>query len=907
MARRVLLTSARSPREWNGPTAFPFRIRRRPLGLYLIAENVAAPVLVAERCDRDAFARLLERERPHLVGISMMAQEIDGARDLARLVRLVLPTAEIFLGGPGSRVDGVERLVDCDEVVAGDGVAAIRARLGEDPDAPIRLPALPAAARLTATGHNELALLVAGLGMGPSRRTLFESGEALFAEACRLGQELSTETFYIPDEGFLADRVVVRGLLSAMERAGRPFEFAIHARASDVANWDPEELARLGVFGLLLAAQRWTEAEVQLVRRLHEHGVAVHAPVLVGPDSSPEELEAALALGADAVDFLPRLALPESPGLDRAQLDRLLESCDGGGPPTPLCQEIARVSAAEEARHGPPLLRLARTLVEGYRAHEFSDDPWMRLRMEKARRRVEDLRLLIAGTVTAASPPAEANLRRELERDFALLFGAPLISGRAMALGSQALQEFGTVFRKVRRVIDATGAQVRHYRWRQLDRRREAAKRARKFSNPSLRPPRPLASRCRGTGRTGRVHGLVRNPRQPLPTERRPTCSRCRQPESGCWCKQLVPKPTRSKFVLLQHPREARNLMGTAHMAHLGLAGSTLLVGIDFAANRDFGALLEQERERSVVLYPAPGARDVRELANRDPPPTVWVIDGTWKQAQKIWKKNPALHSLPAYRIEPRMPSQYGFRSEPEPHCISTIEAVAELLEALGESRPEDYEPFLAPFRALVGRQLGHANANPRRRGRARPPRPFVLPPPLGEHPERAVVFFVEGNGWPASWETRPPTEAIQAMAVRLATGERVGEFIRPRHGLSPTVLGNLELDESALAGWIEPEAMAQKWREFRKEGDVWCGWGHFSGALLANAGVDTAGLEVVDLRALAKRLMRARVGKVEQTYDFLQLPAPVPVWPGRGGRRMAMLEAVARAMITRAGVAAAG
>jgi len=389
--------------------------------------------------------------------------------------------------------------------------------------------------------------------------------------------------------------------------------------------------------------------------------------------------------------------------------------------------------------------------------------------------------------------------------------------------------------------------------------------------------------------------------------DRRPTCPRCRQAESGCWCKQLVPKPTRARFVLLQHPREARNPMGTVRMAHLGLAGSTLLVGVDFEANRDFQGLLERERGRSVVLYPAPGARDVRELAGREPPPTVWVIDGTWSQAQKIWKKNPALRELPAYRIEPRQPSQYGFRAEPEPHCVSTIEAVAELLEALGENRPEDYEPFLAPFRLLVGRQLGHANANPRRRGKPHPPRPFVLPAPLREHPERAVVFFVEGNGWPASWEERPPTEALQVMAVRLATGERLGEFIRPRHGLSPTALANTGLDEAALAGWIEPEEMAGRWQAFRRPDDVWCGWGHFSAGLLQNAGVQAGSNQVVDLRVLAKRLMRARVGKVEEAWTWMELPPPAPVYPGRGGRRLAMLEAVAREMIARAAAAKAG
>jgi len=80
--------------------------------------------------------------------------------------------------------------------------------------------------------------------------------------------------------------------------------------------------------------------------------------------------------------------------------------------------------------------------------------------------------------------------------------------------------------------------------------------------------------------------------------DQRPTCPRCRQPlvvpsgqseaRTGCWCQNLVAQKTRAQFVLLQHPREARNPMGTARMAHLSLEGSRLLAGIDFSANRDF-------------------------------------------------------------------------------------------------------------------------------------------------------------------------------------------------------------------------------------------------------------------------------------------------------------------------------
>ncbi|MBI5546864.1 MAG: cobalamin B12-binding domain-containing protein, partial [Deltaproteobacteria bacterium] len=158
--RQILLTSTRSPHLWQGPTALPFRIRRRAFGLYLIAENVTAPSLVLDRPTREAFARQLERDRFDLVGLSFTAASLASARDLARMVRLLQPQAHLMLGGPGAQLQGVERLVECDEVVVGDGIAATRRWLGEDEQAPVHLPALGAGIRMGATRRTELALLV---------------------------------------------------------------------------------------------------------------------------------------------------------------------------------------------------------------------------------------------------------------------------------------------------------------------------------------------------------------------------------------------------------------------------------------------------------------------------------------------------------------------------------------------------------------------------------------------------------------------------------------------------------------------------------------------------------------------------------------------------------------------------
>lgn len=459
MGRYVLLTSPRSPHEWLGPSHLPFRIRRRSSGLYLLAENVGSPVVVAERPSRESFARMLERERFNVVGIGFGAHQLSGARDLARLVRLLQPTAEILLGGPGASIPGVERLVDCDRVCSGDGVAALREVLGEDRAAPVRLPVLSGAARLSAAGHSELATLVAGFGSGEGRVRYFADGEALFAEACRLAEAMQTETFVVPDEGFLSDREVARGLLGAMKREGRELELAAFARVEDLCAWDPDELVALGVFGVAVSGPGEARAG-QALAGLRERGIAVHLTTLLGESDGPEALEAALALEADETTVLPRLALEASP--DSAALDRLLAACDGGAP-VPLDERLKLARARVLERHGSPTMRLARTVLQGLRRAAASEDPWLQRRARRLRWRATDLRILLAGRAVAEESAADRTRWEELEREFAFTLGPDTLQQRAAALGSLAYQELGSMVRQVRKA--AVGSLVRRYRW----------------------------------------------------------------------------------------------------------------------------------------------------------------------------------------------------------------------------------------------------------------------------------------------------------------------------------------------------------------------------------------------------------------------------------------------------------
>jgi DTW domain-containing protein YfiP len=199
----------------------------------------------------------------------------------------------------------------------------------------------------------------------------------------------------------------------------------------------------------------------------------------------------------------------------------------------------------------------------------------------------------------------------------------------------------------------------------------------------------------------------------------RATCLRCLRPAAFCYCDVLPRVAAKTRVVLLQHPREARLAICSAWMAHLALPNSELHRGVRFADNARVCALAASAG--AALLYPGPGAVPADTRAG-DPPHTLFVVDGTWPQAERMLRDNPALSALPRVAVPSPGASGYGaLRREPAEGCLSTIEAVALALGALERDRAR-FEPIRGAFRATVEQQLAcalGARHRPRHRGRA--------------------------------------------------------------------------------------------------------------------------------------------------------------------------------------------
>ena len=229
--------------------------------------------------------------------------------------------------------------------------------------------------------------------------------------------------------------------------------------------------------------------------------------------------------------------------------------------------------------------------------------------------------------------------------------------------------------------------------------------------------------------------------------EPRVLCPRCRRPDRVCYCRHVVSLATRTRVVILQHPRERDVPINTARIASLCLPEADLRVGTRW--ERPFG---DAERPPA-LLYPGPDAIDVEQA----PPPhpiTLVVVDGTWWQARKLVRSNPELAKLPRYAFRPSRPSDYRIRREPKDEYVSTIEALAHVLGVL-EGDPAKFSALLAPFRAMVDAQLAHVGrgGSPRHvrplRPRREPDPHSRLPRALRERADDLVCVYGEANAWP--------------------------------------------------------------------------------------------------------------------------------------------------------------
>jgi len=295
------------------------------------------------------------------------------------------------------------------------------------------------------------------------------------------------------------------------------------------------------------------------------------------------------------------------------------------------------------------------------------------------------------------------------------------------------------------------------------------------------------------------------------------------------------------------------------------------------------------------VLFPGPEAMNVADLP-RDKDITLVVLDGTWSLAKKLLTLNPFLKALPRVAFTPSHPSDYRIRRQPAEFCVSTIEALAEVLGILEPDRGP-FGSLLAPFQAMVARQEEfihdvHARRHHGVRRRNRPAKPTLLQSLTADW-DRLLCVQGEANAWPRRDPDRQPPEIIHWAAWRPSTGDVFQSIVAPRRTLARSTSRHAGLTDEAISGGVSLDRWRSDWLSFARPDDVVVSWGQFYLGLAIEDGVAIS-QRGVDLRIEVAKMRKGRFKTIEDACVALGADAPAsPVSlevPGRAGRRLAAL-----------------
>jgi len=430
---------------------FSLRMFHRSWGLMLIRENIDAPCTLLDFPTLDRFIEELRTIRYDIIGVGAIIPNIAKVRHMCALIRKHQPEATILVGGHVTNYPGIGRIVDADHVVRGEGVAWMRRFLGEREDKPIRHPRIVSgfgtrsmgvtlrekrgdvAATLLPSvgcplGCNFCATSAMFGGKG-SCVHFYESGDELFEVMCGLERDMGVRSFFVMDENFLLHRKRALRLLELMEERGKAWSLYIFCSANVLRAYTIEQIVRLGVSWVWMGLEgkdsqyaklRNTDT-YELVRLLQSHGVRVLGSSIIGMENhTPQNIDEVIdyAIGHDT-EFHQFMLYTPIPGTslyaEHKEAGTLLSpddyvEADIHGqlkfnyrhPHIPAGEEgemLLRAFERDFEVNGPSIVRIARTMLQGWQRYKAHPDPRLRSRYAWEAR---DLAVNFAGALWAA-------------------------------------------------------------------------------------------------------------------------------------------------------------------------------------------------------------------------------------------------------------------------------------------------------------------------------------------------------------------------------------------------------------------------------------------------------------------------------------------------------------------------
>ncbi len=412
--------------------SFSLRMFHRSWGLMMIQRNISAPSTLLDFPTLERFERELTETEYDVVGISGIIPNFGKVREMCRIVRKLSPKSTIVIGGHVAAIPALDKLIDADYVVRGEGIAWMRRYLGEDPNAPITHPEILSGFGMRVLGmkipdktRDTAATIIPSVGcpMGCNFCTtsaffggkgqscnFYESGDELFDVMATMEQSMKVSSFFMMDENFLLNRPRAMQLLERMKKGGKSWSLYVFSSANAIRKYTIEELVQLGVSWIWLGLESPKSSYAKLhntdthvlASELRQHGIKLLGSTIVGLEHHTlenirQEIEFAVAHGTDFHQFMLYTPVPGTPLVQQMQDEgRMLDGVDLADihGQFKFNFEHAAISRDDSKRlldwafrfdferNGPSLFRICDTIFQGWK--KYHNHPDLRVRQRVA-------------------------------------------------------------------------------------------------------------------------------------------------------------------------------------------------------------------------------------------------------------------------------------------------------------------------------------------------------------------------------------------------------------------------------------------------------------------------------------------------------------------------------------------
>jgi hypothetical protein len=455
--------------------SFSLRMFHRSWGLMMIQRNISAPSTLLDFPTLERFEHELTSTEYDVVGISGIIPNFGKVREMCRRVRRLSPNAKIIVGGHVAAIPGLDKLIDADCIVRGEGIGWMRRYLGEDPCAPILHPEILSGFGMHVLGmrvpdntRDTAATIIPSVGcplgcnfcttsafFGGKGKSVnfYESGDELFDVMQHIEQSMHVSSFFMMDENFLLNRPRAMQLLARMKQADKSWSLYVFSSANAIREYTIEELVQLGVSWIWLGLEspnssyaKLRNSDTQaLASELRAHGIKLLGSTIVGLEHHTlenirQEIEFAVSHGTDFHQFMLYTPVPGTPLFQQMEQEgRMLDGVDLADihGQFKFNFEHAAISRDDSKRlldwafrfdferNGPSLFRICDTIFQGWK--RYHNHPDLRVRQRIASEAVKlrttyDAALWVMEKrlkkTNASVSIRIRKLRREIEHEF---------------------------------------------------------------------------------------------------------------------------------------------------------------------------------------------------------------------------------------------------------------------------------------------------------------------------------------------------------------------------------------------------------------------------------------------------------------------------------------------------------